>query len=251
MEQKSRGRVGGGTCTRSFLQSSLPMCHYLSIFTFCIGISTVLLPSTAAGGYRGGTRKGLDLTIAGPIPSIYFKITILTPSLLQGGILLRTIQRKSDAVVISGPLLLINEILRVHGAHNISELVHSIWGGNTMALQSHRPTTSQTKTSCMLSLRPSGSKDAAPVYTSSRIGLDPSHPKVIYLAKRYRYFVHPHLLTTNGRGHTSLGAFLTLTCGESSNDDKRVLKETIKITGLKEYTALKYLADYRAGVRGS
>ena len=130
-----------------------------------------------------------------------------------------------------------------------------------MALQSHRPTTSQTNTSCTLSLRPSSSKDTAPVYTSSRIGLDLSHPsvtnsstdpRVIYLAKRYRYFVHPHLLTADGRGHTFLGAFLTLTCGESSDDDERALKETIKITGLKEQTASKYLADYRAGVqRGS
>ena len=55
---------------RALVLSSRVLCQcVLSIFTFCIGISTVLLPSTAAGGYRGGTRKGLDLTIAGPIPS--------------------------------------------------------------------------------------------------------------------------------------------------------------------------------------
>ena len=149
MERKSRDIVGGGTYFHTHSTSFLDR------------------PATAAGGYRGGTCKGLDLTIAGSISSTYFGITTPTSSLLRDGILLRTIQRKSDAVVISGPSLLVNEILRVHGAYNISELVHSIWGGNTMALQSHRPTTSQTNTSCTLSLRPSGSKDPALVYTSS------------------------------------------------------------------------------------
>ena len=223
--------------------------------------STSESPTTAAGGYRGGTRKGLDLTIAGPITSPYFSTpTSPPPPLLRGGILLRTIQRKSDSTVISGPSLLVDEILKSHNVRNISELVHSVWAGDTLALPS--TTTTTTSSSCTLSLRPKSATTAAgtaTVYTSPRIGLDLSHPsvkntktdpRIIFLAKRYRHFVHPHLLTSNGKAHTFLGVFQT--CKESSSSsDRHALEETIKLTGLKPQTALKYFTEYSDALQNS
>lgn len=119
--------------------------------------------------------------------------------------------------------------------------------------------TSQRNTSCTLFLRPKTggvSKTTATVYSSSRIGLDLSHSsvtnsltdtRVAYVAKRYRYFVQAHLLTSNGRGQTFLGVFLT--CREAEGCDEDALEQTIKLTGLKEQTASKYFADYSAGVQ--
>ena len=99
----------------------------------------------------------------------------------------------------------------------------------------------------------------ATVYTSPRIGLDLSHPsvkntntdpRIIFLAKRYRHFVHPHLLTSNGKAHTFLGVFQT--CKESSSSsDRHALEETIKLTGLKPQTALKYFTEYSDALQNS
>src|ERR1700733_6766155 len=73
--------------------------------------------TTSLTGYRGGTRKGLDLTIGKPLnvasESPYFASstsrnnTIATETpLLRGGALLRTLRRISDSKIISGPSVL-------------------------------------------------------------------------------------------------------------------------------------------------
>jgi hypothetical protein len=72
---------------------------------------------------------------------------------------------------------------------------------------------------------------------------------VIYISKPYRYFVHPHLLTSNGRGHTFLGIYRTCLDSSQFDSDDEILKETISLSGLKEPTAVKYLADYNTGLQ--
>jgi hypothetical protein len=217
--------------------------------------------TTAAGGYRGGTRKGLDMTLGGPIVSPHFESSNFdTPeSRLRGGILLRTLRRTSDSTVISGPSLLVDEILRLSNACNISELVEQKWGGNTTAF----PPTSESghASSTSLCLRPKVSTKQAlkpTIYRSSRVGLDLSNPsttesstdpRVIYVSKPYRYFIHPHLLTSNGRGHTFIGIYRScLESGKFESEDN-TLREIIRLSGLKELTAVKYLADYNAGLQ--
>jgi len=72
---------------------------------------------------------------------------------------------------------------------------------------------------------------------------------VIYISKPYRYFIHPHLLTSNACGHTFLGIYRAcLDSGQFESDDD-ILQETIRLSGLKEPTAVKYLADYNAGLQ--
>ena len=216
--------------------------------------------TTAAGGYRGGTRKGLDLTIgSGHITSPYFKNTIVdTPSSrLRGGILLRTLRRSSDSTVISGPSLLVDEILRLSKASRISELVEQKWGRSTSAFPVVSTKGNSSPTSLYLRPKVSNEQDGKSViYRSSRVGLDLSHPsttesstdpRVIYISKLYRYFIHPHLLTSNGRGHTFLGIYRS--CLDSGQSDDHILREIIRLSGLKEQKVVKYLADYNAGLQ--
>lgn len=218
--------------------------------------------ATAAGGYRGGTRKGLDLTIgSGHIASPYFKCSnVDTPSsLLRGGILLRTLRRSSDSAVISGPSLLVDEVLRLSKACNILELVEQRWGRNTSAFPPMTTSGNASSTVLYLRQRVSTKQAVKPIiYHSSRVGLDLSNPntaesstdpRVIYIQKPYRYFVHPHLLTSNGRGHTFLGLYRTCLESDRFASDDDIIREIVRVSGLKEPTTAKYLSDYNAGLQ--
>ncbi|OSX59608.1 hypothetical protein POSPLADRAFT_1078945, partial [Postia placenta MAD-698-R-SB12] len=218
---------------------------------------------TAASGYRGGTRKGLDLTMGAPPvrTSPYFapsaQSTPCEPP-IRGGVLLRTIRRISDAKVISGPSLLVDEVLRASGAASIAELVATQWGGDISAFSVAAPA------ACRLQLtrRVAAPATRPQVYRSPRIGLDLSspdipadgvqqlaHPRVVFVGLPYRYFVHPHLLTANGRGQTLLGVYDACTAADPHEDEAR-LSEVVRLTGLKDATVQKYLSEYRVGLQG-
>lgn len=248
--------------------------------------------TTPAGGFRGGTRKGLDLTFGGPLlsPSMsgntvasrYFPVDSTGPPATsrsaeldsRGGILFRTVRRKSDGKVISGPSLLVDEVLRASGAATIAGLVNDIWGGDTSAWPSHSPSSKSATSSSNASLhlvpiptesgQPSAPNQVPTVYRSPRIGLDLSHssipagpqaalqhPRAQYVARPYRFFMNPELLTANGRGHTFLGVFLALTV----SSDGRVLSDSelkgllVKRTGLKLPTVENYMDQYRKGLQ--
>jgi hypothetical protein len=231
---------------------------------------------TSLTGYRGGTRKGLDLTIGRPlsIASPYFAsassdsggMTITTGKpLLRGGALLRTLQRISDSKVISGPSVLVDQILLLSQASSISDLVEHKWARDTSAFLSYvSPNSHESPAS--LYLKPLLSSDASrksPVYRSPRIGLElshpgttptPTHPRVFFLAKRYRYFIQPHLLTSNGRTQTFLGVLQacvdTGLYGEVPLKSAALWKALADITGLKSSTVAKYICDYQAGIDG-
>ncbi|KAG6815397.1 hypothetical protein H0H93_009935, partial [Arthromyces matolae] len=222
---------------------------------------------TSSTGYRGGSRKGLDITFGGPPPpaptlSPYFggsqaqASTSYIPQVPpRGGALLRSLRRISDNTIISGPSLLVDEILRLSDASNISELVENKWGRETSAFISSRPNS--------LFLRPrlpSGSQSKpTTIYRSPRIGLDLSHPgttpsishpRAIFLSRPYRYFTHPNLLTSKGRPQTFLGVLQT--CLETSYvghdlESEGLLSELATITGLGEKTARRYLEFYKEG----
>ena len=202
----------------------------------------------------------MDLTIGGPIVSPHFESTNVDSSLsLRGGILLRTLRRSSDATVISGPSLLVDEVLRLSKVSNISELVEQRWGRNTVAFPPSSTNSNVSSTSLHIRPRVSTKNSAKPIiYRSSRVGLDlsnpnatasPTDPRVIYISKPYRYFIHPHLLTSNGRGHTFLGIHRACLDSNPSGSDDDILKEIIRVSGLKETTAAKYLADYNSGLQ--
>ncbi|CDO77230.1 hypothetical protein BN946_scf184747.g43, partial [Trametes cinnabarina] len=245
-------------------------------------------PTAAAAspsGFRGGTRKGLDLTFGKPLgvrASKYFPqpqggtpegLSSEKTSVLRGGILLRSIRRVSDGKVISGPSLLVDEILRASGASEILELIAVNWDGDITAFP---PTPVPTyRLSSMWLRRRDGlqtadtnvaSQDRKPdkprIFRSPRIGLDISHPsitpasagthpRVTFVARPYRFFVSPHLLTANGRGQTFLGVYDALQAAGYCESDGELVEELARLTGVKGPTAAKYLAALRVGLRAN
>jgi len=240
--------------------------------------------STSLTGYRGGTRKGLDLTIGrlSPVLSKHFVPAppISNPpellhefgdqQLLCGGILLRSLRELGpNGKVISGPSLLVDRIINVSGASSISDLVENKWAGDTCAFISGKD-----EQSTRLFLRPvsepsatsSSSRAASTIFFSPRIGLDlshpgttnpeilPLHPRIQFLPKPYRFFTHPEELVANGRPQTFLGV-LSL-CISTNSDFTEALKkpllcqEIAALMSLKEQTCAKYLAEYVAGRDG-
>ncbi|KAG0700947.1 hypothetical protein DFH29DRAFT_929466 [Suillus ampliporus] len=212
---------------------------------------------TTTGGYRGGTRKGLDLTLGGPVCTKASSDSLeprVTSAILRGGALLRTIRRCHDKKVISGPSLLVDEILRVCSASNINDLISAKWQGDISALSAP----SQPRSTYMyLCQRPASSLATSPVFRSPRIGLDlsnpetkpiPTHPRVVFIGKLYRHVTHPELLIANGRTQTFVGLYLTIVEGKKYQPDSlRFRSELSKLTGIKEPTLAKYLSDYQLG----
>ncbi|KAF8901754.1 hypothetical protein CPB85DRAFT_1227650 [Mucidula mucida] len=219
--------------------------------------SHVIVGST---GYRGGTRKGLDLTLgknSSPVTSSYFltvketESTSVAPrtSTSRGGILLRTVRDQSTEEVTSGPSLLVDHILALSGATSISSLVTERWDGNIGAL--NIPECFDAGRAYMY-LAPSKEKRLSTIYTSPRIGLELSNPNVActlacprvhFVGKHYRYFVHPELLVANGRAQTMLGV-------QRSLSNHLTVDALCTATGMKLKTVLGYLEAYEKGKVG-
>jgi hypothetical protein len=156
------------------------------------------------------------------------------------------------ASVISGPSLLVDEVLRASGAASIMELVQSKLGGDTGAFPADL--SSSSKKPARLYLKPRSKRVETSIYTSPRIGLDlsnpvtkalPTDPRVVFVQKPYRYFVHPTLLTANGRAQTFLGVYLS--SSSSSRRGSQLLDEVARITGLKRSAIDKYVGDFTLG----
>jgi len=218
-------------------------------------------PSTSdAYGYRGGTRKGLDITFGRGrhVTSYYFPSTSdgSYTGYLSGGVLLRSIRRVSDSRVISGPSLLVDELLQASGASSIADLVRQKWSNDICAFDSS-PISSSSKSALLyikiITMDSAKSIDTCRIYKSPRIGLDLSNPgtqlspsdlRIQFVSKPYRYFVQPHLLSSNGRGQTFLGVFNDLVSSGIHCDDD-IIEELARLTGLKIDTVLRYVNLYR------
>lgn len=212
------------------------------------------LPVTAAGNYRDGTRKGLDLTIGAPLTEAQLPRTVT----VRGGALLRTLRRLKDRKLISGPSLLVDEVLRASGAPSISTLVNEIWNRDIAGLTS--PSLSR---SAYMYLHPRDGSDVPTlktfpsVYRSPRVGLDLSHPettdslrhpRIAFIDARYRYFTHPELLKTKGRMQTFCGLYTTVRESKSYPHNSIKLKQELcRLMAYKEQNVVKLLADYKAG----
>ena len=171
--------------------------------------------------------------------------------------MLRTLRRVSDSTVISGPSLLVDELLRSSAADDIPELVNEKWLGDISAFRA--PPSAENPDLNPVSLF-IGVKEAtatrAPlkIYKSPRIGLDLSHPstrldpsdrRVRYVSKPYRYFVLPHLLTANGRGQTFLGVHDHCVNVLQISKKSLLVGKISSLTGVRSQTVDKYLNLYR------
>ncbi|KAG8765428.1 hypothetical protein FRC12_007497 [Ceratobasidium sp. 428] len=174
--------------------------------------STAPVPSPKTSGFKGGTRKGLDLTFGTPVSP---QTSSDTP-VAYGGILLRALRNTSNQKVTCGPSLLVDEVLRAAGCSELTDLVGKIWGGDTSAFGEEGPSRVFLRPATHTPKSAKSTKDA-PIYTSPRIGLELSrietakeatstHPRVQYVIRPYRFFKHPRLLGS-ARPQTFYGLF--------------------------------------------
>ncbi|KAI0254869.1 hypothetical protein BJV78DRAFT_1120552 [Lactifluus subvellereus] len=217
-------------------------------------------------GYRSGSRKGLDLTI-GTLSSSDSPIIPTSPSHapsapspipIRGGILLRSVRRLSDSTVISGPSLLVDELLRTSGASEIPELVNEKWLGDISASRVPSVENPESNSPATLFIGVKETTGTPPqMYRSPRVGLDLSHPstrlnssdkRVRYVSKPYRYFILPRLLTVNGRGQTFLGVHDHCVKVLEISKKSLLVGKIASLTSLQAQTIEKYLNAYREGL---
>jgi len=204
--------------------------------------------------YRGGSRKGMDLTFGSPVTSLSGSLPEVDSNSTRGGILLRTLRRIKDQRVVSGPSRLVDEILAQSGAQSISDLVQSKWKEDTFAFTS---TVRSSRPSLRIIPRKGPSVPIDP-FRCPRIGLDLSHrsttnspldPRVVFVCKPYRYIVCPELLTFNGRPQTFIGVYDHFSAG-TEGDTAKLAKAIVSATGIKAQTVLKYIESLSLGLEG-
>ena len=208
----------------------------------------------SATGYRGGSRKGMDLTLGLPTVSLPSSASETDSDPTRGGILLRTIRRVKDQQVVSGPSRLVDEILAQSGAQSILDLVQSMWKEDTFAFH---PTVPGSRPSLRIIPRKEFSA-TTDLFRCPRIGLELSHrsttnspwdPRVAFVCRPYRYVVNPELLTLNGRPQTFLGVYDHLSNSTKGGTSK--LAEAIaSVTGIQRQTVLKYIDYLNLGLEG-
>lgn len=147
-----------------------------------------------SAGLRGGTRKGLDVTMGDGSMAC------------KGGILIRAMQNTASGTVIDGPSLVVDAILRGLEATSLTDLVNTYFKesqGNAADTRSgfwlkHQPN-SQT---AIDRKRPNPDTECctATVYRSVRIGLgfkgkDDYLLRLEYVGRLYRFVIHPQLLS--------------------------------------------------------
>ncbi|KAH8814574.1 hypothetical protein DL96DRAFT_1534931 [Flagelloscypha sp. PMI_526] len=208
---------------------------------------TTSLETKAPSGWRGGTRKGLDLT---------FGDAQSTSGQIRGGILLRSIRNTSTSEVISGPSLLVDKVLALSGAEGIRDLVEDKWSNNVSALTQ----TSSTRFFLRRISPPRAKPD--PVFSSPRIGLELSNPsvkptatdlRVLHVCRPYRFIKLPALLVKKGAQHTFAG-MLWKVQAESSTEkklrDSELISSISRLSGLAAKKVETFLKVYSTGSKG-
>lgn len=225
--------------------------------------------ATTSGDYKGGSRKGLDLTMGAKAHPRSSEGSKRTPNTevwksCHGGILLRSLLHLANQQVISGPSLTVDEILTKTNASNIAELVKKQWDNDISAFnRESEPLTTDTS---RIFLRDVSSTEWAnkvgepAIYASPRIGLDLSHSsakaspddlRVQFVTKPYRYFVRPKLLTANGRFQTFCGALTKFEADWSLSRKARkseICAWVVDRTGLKLGTVERYFDSVQLGM---
>ena len=192
-----------------------------------------------------GTRKGLDISCGDGKGG-------------RGGFLIRTIKRIGlGGETITGPCNVVDHLLGIFGAIDVAHFVDECLQNDLSALDvsSNRAThllllhTKSTKLlwprEYPLEVVPEGYLEQL-VYASPRIGLnlasfkgdlDPSHPRLKYLTRNYRFFWQPEKLTLK-RHFTFLGI-----CNDTHTD----AEHAAKLMGVSNTVCRGYAAHYNRG----
>ncbi|KAJ2958622.1 hypothetical protein NQZ79_g5798 [Umbelopsis isabellina] len=143
-----------------------------------------------SAGFRGGTRKGMDITMGD------------CRNECKGGFLIRAIQHITSGTVIDGPCLLVDNILKTLKMNNLKDLVNTYFNES-------KGTAGDKSSGFWLEHRPSpvselGKKrkvdhQTPQIYRSIRIGLGMKAKqdylnRLDFVGRPYRFVIQPHLL---------------------------------------------------------
>ncbi|KAF7731276.1 hypothetical protein EC973_000692 [Apophysomyces ossiformis] len=145
-------------------------------------------------GFRGGTRKGVDITIGRD-----------DERRSAGGLLIRAIIERDSRRVIEGPSLVVDEILKGLKYTNIKDLVHKQWldhkqEGVCWSENSGFYLKAKLSNENRPVKRRKLDENEVKIYASCRVGLGltNSHPstatRLSYVGRRYRYIMQPQVL---------------------------------------------------------
>ncbi|KAG8940357.1 hypothetical protein FRC04_005412 [Tulasnella sp. 424] len=212
-------------------------------------------PSTQLTGYRGGTRKGLDLTVGGPMepPSSPSPSTANEAGDVRGGILLRTIKNEDNGKVTCGPSLLVDELLRAAGAQDINHLVQTKMQNDRHAFFTPTDPPGPKPALSFIPHEVAGSSTSSSflpaIYTSPRIGLELSNAansesRIQFVDRPYRYFILPKTFAKKGAMQTFAGLYRHFKAAGGSASSN-------KIGGLIGMDVAKFLGHYNAGRNSS
>ncbi|KAG9290282.1 hypothetical protein G9A89_022258 [Geosiphon pyriformis] len=216
-------------------------------------------------GYKGGSRKGLDITFGDSSKQIY------------GGILIRAIQNMDTREIIEGPSLIVDKILelcQVDQKSGIRKLVEDVWKGKTGAFKEMENSNglvyleeiktplviNETKvpeerlkkriklddhgeTSSNLEIK-GFNIESHEIFTSPRVGLTLSNSlpsvesRLTFLLKPYRYFTCPHILK-KGKVQIGIGLY----------DHFKDIQKVAQISGIKESLISKYVSEIDNGFK--
>ncbi|KAG8965592.1 hypothetical protein FRC03_000400 [Tulasnella sp. 419] len=201
-------------------------------------------------GYRGGTRKGLDLTFGGPLFNASQPSMGSRGNTVRGGILLRSLRRDHDEKVISGPSLLVDEILRQSKSSSLVGLVNEKWNKDSRAFRKQSDT-SKRKTALYFDSCKTMEGSLPTIYNSPRIGLDLSNStnqknRILFVDRHYRFFIYPHLLVNNGRAQTFVGLWRHTT-GSSLSPPQVNLGQFGTLSGMSASMVKSYMGYYTDG----
>lgn len=167
------------------------------------------------GRYRGGSFKGLDLTLG--------------DGTAHFGILIRTIAALDDTLLIDGPSITVDHLLSRTKAKDVAALDAVIAGRSTW-----------DGTSPVALAEAEKPRDAA-VFRCSRVGLSlkkargvPDAPK--FVGRPYRFLTEPRAIT-KGKVHLVLALHRTGETPEAIH----------KTTGVPKKAIARYVADFAAG----
>lgn len=172
-----------------------------------------------------------------------------------GGILLRSVKRIEDGNIISGPSLLVDEILHRFSADSISQLVSTLWNADLSAFDFGPDGKREGPTLRIVRIPSIHPRANAEIHTSPRIGLDLSNPeataatddpRVQFVGRLYRFFRWPAALRSNGRLQTFVGLLL-----ETSSEKHLYPARIAAIGGFQVKVVDTYLKFYKKGLLSS
>lgn len=123
------------------------------------------------GAYKGGTYKGMDLTLGSPKSNKYC------------GVLIRSLYDLTNKTMIEGPCKVVNELLSLHGFDNTKDFM----AGKPDPLSAVR-----SKNNSFIYIRDNLTLNEEEIFTTERIGLSDKYPK--WRDVHYRFLTKKQLI---------------------------------------------------------